>query len=452
MERRVETVHHIAGPVKKIYEGALSAVREAVEVESCAAYSVYDGSLELVLQHGNFEGAPGEPMKTKGSVYGYKEASIPVIVDGRTEGIISLRSRGILVDDDKRLLEAIAHMTAVALKNSGYGDRNPEERCRSIMENAVEGIYRSTVDGQIIDANQSLVKFFGYENMEELKRVGIFKTYKDPSEREKFIKEILKNGEVKNYEIEYIRKDGEEVVGNESAILVDGGMAIEGIIHDITGLRKAQKEAEFYDSLLRHDMWNKNQVVMGYLELLSDTELSVEQKNFLERAKLAIKSNMELMMDVKKLHLLKKSRETEEIDVDKMISGIINQLMHEAERRKISIYFVPSNIKISSIPLVKEVFYNIFLNAIIHSRCRNISICAKEEKKFCKITVEDDGIGIEPEIRKDIFKRTVKGGGGNGMGLYLSGKIVEMSGGRIKIKNRGGVKGTLFEIYLPHGK
>jgi len=342
-------------------------------------------------------------------------------------------------------------MTSIALKNLEHKKEKEksEKRYRSVIENAIEGIYLSTVEGEIMEANHSLVKFFGYESREELEKAGIFKTYKNPSEREEFIKRILRDGEVKNYEIEYRRKDGTLVVGNEFATLVDGGRFIEGIIHNITELRKAQREAEFYDSLLRHDMWNKSQVVMGYLELLSDTGLSVEQKNLLERAKLAIRVNMELMVGMKKLHLLEKNQETEEIDVDEMIGDITNQLLYEAERRGISIYFVPSNIKLESMALVKEVFYNIILNAIIHSECKNISIRAERENEFCKITVEDDGIGIDPEIKKDIFRGMVKGGRGNGMGLYLSAKIVEMGEGRIEIRSRRRGGGTAFDVYLP---
>ena len=390
-------------------------------------------------------------LRTKRSVYGESEASAPVVVEGAVRGIISLKLSDVISANDRNRLEIISGMASIALKNFEHKEERgrSERRYRSVIENAAEGIYLSTVEGEIVEANQSLVNFFGYESREELEEAGIFKTYRDPYDREKFIKIILEEGEVRNYEIEYLRKDGEVVVGNEFAVLVEGGRFIEGIIHDITELRKAQKKAKFYDSLLRHDMWNKSQVVMGYLELLSDTGLSVEQKNLLERSKLAIRGNMELMVGMKKLHLLEKNQEKEEIDVDEMIGEITNQLLYEAERRGISIYFIPSNIKLESMPLVKEVFYNIILNAIIHSECRNITIRAGEGDGFCRITVEDDGIGIDPEIKKEIFNGMVKGSRGNGMGLYLSARIVELDGGRIEVGNRRDGRGTAFDVYLP---
>ncbi|RLF43691.1 MAG: hypothetical protein DRN17_05880 [Thermoplasmata archaeon] len=198
-------------------------------------------------------------------------------------------------------------------------------------------------------------------------------------------------------------------------------------------------------------MWNKNQVVMGYLELLSDTGLSEEQRNFVERAKLAVKNNMVLIDNVKKLFTMGQ-RAAEQVDVDETIEDIINQLLHEADKRGISIYYTPSGIKIDGIPLIKEVFYNILLNAIFHSHCRNIRIGARRDKNFCRITIEDDGIGISPEIQKDIFMRKVEKSRRNGLGLYLSGKIVEMGGGSIEVKNRvegGNIKGTIFEVSVP---
>jgi len=83
----------LADSVDRIYEDALSIVQKEFEVESCAVYAVNDGMPEVVSQHGGPAEVTEEVLITKRSVYGEKEASVPVVVDGAVRGIISLRSR-----------------------------------------------------------------------------------------------------------------------------------------------------------------------------------------------------------------------------------------------------------------------------------------------------------------------------------------------------------------------
>ncbi|KAA0001313.1 MAG: PAS domain S-box protein [Thermoplasmata archaeon] len=463
MNRELELMDNILNEVilsesaGKIYGSILSLMKEMPDFDECAVYVMRDEAL-----NGNPDGiisfnqdAPEVVSKSAEEgkeICGIDEIAVPVIVGEEVAGVLYARSAE--PDNKKSILKTVANLAAASIKNLEIKKEmaQSEKKYRSIIENAVEGIYMSTLDGRIIEANSSLVKFFGYNSKEELKEAGIPTTYRNPEERKEFIGRILREKKVKNYEIEYRRKNGELAIGNEFAVLAENGeKVIQGIIHDVTELKKIQREVEFYNALLRHDMWNKNQVVMGYLELLSDTGLSEEQRNFVERAKLAVKNNMVLIDNVKKLFTMGQ-RAAEQVDVDETIEDIINQLLHEADKRGISIYYTPSGIKIDGIPLIKEVFYNILLNAIFHSHCRNIRIGARRDKNFCRITIEDDGIGISPEIQKDIFMRKVEKSRRNGLGLYLSGKIVEMGGGSIEVKNRvegGNIKGTIFEVSVP---
>lgn len=67
--------------------------------------------------------------------------------------------------------------------------------------------------------------------------------------------------------------------------------------------------------------------------------------------------------------------------------------------------------------------------------------------------VEDNGPGIEPEIREMLFKRSVstKGSRGSGLGLLVAKKIVEAHGGRIQVESSPG-RGTVFTFRLPLGE
>jgi two-component system NtrC family sensor kinase len=67
-----------------------------------------------------------------------------------------------------------------------------------------------------------------------------------------------------------------------------------------------------------------------------------------------------------------------------------------------------------------------------------------------RISVQDDGIGMSPELIKDIFKPSfsTKGSSGNGLGLAIVEHVVSSLGGKVHVASELGV-GTTFEIILP---
>ncbi|MCD6331237.1 MAG: PAS domain S-box protein, partial [Thermoplasmata archaeon] len=263
-------------------------------------------------------------------------------------------------------------------------------------------------------------------------------------------------GYVKNYEVEYIRKDGKIVIGNEFAVKVRerGEEYIDGIIHDITELKKVQKEADFYNALLRHDVANKLQLIIGYLEMLLESDLNKEQK---ELAELAMKSAItagKIIENVRKLQVLKEKVKKEEIELDNLIESIVHEYGKDAKEKDIEIEFTPSEKKVKATQFLGEAISNIVWNAIIHSKADKIGICVEENEKWVKINIEDNGIGISDEIKQKIFDMGYKGkeSKGSGLGLYLTKRIIENMGGKIEVKDRlenGKRKGIIFQICLP---
>lgn len=118
---------------------------------------------------------------------------------------------------------------------------------RGMFDNAVEGIYRSTVDGHYLEVNPALAKMYGYESAEQL-LTGVSdisnQIYVDPSFRERFKTEIAEHGEVKGLEYQVRRRDGGIIWISESARLVrDSKGAVryyEGFIEDITDRKTAE--------------------------------------------------------------------------------------------------------------------------------------------------------------------------------------------------------------------
>ncbi len=102
-----------------------------------------------------------------------------------------------------------------------------------------------------------------------------------------------------------------------------------------------------------------------------------------------------------------------------------------------------------------QVFLNIIGNALqaLPDRKGSITLATSYEREGNFIVAEcrDNGVGISPEISKDIFKpffTTKDVGQGTGLGLYISHEIIKKHAGEIRVKSEPGT-GTSFTIRLP---
>ena len=333
---------------------------------------------------------------------------------------------------------------------------------QALFDSSPEAIVSLDKNHNVLDVNRSFIKLFGY-TLDEIKGKNI-DDFILPPEKEKEGKSITKKvmgGETVAVETYRKRKDGSLVPVSllGAPIFVNGEqVGIFGIYRDITQQKEAEEEKEFYNSLLRHDVANRNMVVQGNLEILESTNLGPEQKNLISNALNAARASTDLIAKIREL------REAERgvniitpVVVDESISRAIKINMQQAKDFGVKINYKKSGAVVKAGPLIDNIFLNIIQNAIIHSNCKNINIYCDREKKdgkeFCKLSIEDDGKGIPDELKNEIFKPGIKrrGSPGSGLGLYLVKKLVENYGGWIEIEDRienGERKGTIFNIYL----
>ena len=116
-----------------------------------------------------------------------------------------------------------------------------EKDYRSIFENVQEGVFRSTPDGKIILANEAMAKMFGYDSpaeiMADITDVAA-QLYVHPEERASVKKIIAEQNAIRNYEVQFHRKDGGAFWGSATMKAIRNGkdqiLYYEGIIEDIT--------------------------------------------------------------------------------------------------------------------------------------------------------------------------------------------------------------------------
>ncbi|MCT7949835.1 EAL domain-containing protein [Ancylothrix sp. C2] len=135
--------------------------------------------------------------------------------------------------------------------------REAEKKYRSIFENAVEGIFQTTLDGSYLTANPMLARIYGYESPGELMssiRNIEQQLYVDPKRRAEFTRILQENDAVLEFESEVYRKDKSKIWISENARAIRGPnrqlLGYEGTVIDITRRKQAEAELLKRDSLL----------------------------------------------------------------------------------------------------------------------------------------------------------------------------------------------------------
>jgi two-component system, cell cycle sensor histidine kinase and response regulator CckA len=127
--------------------------------------------------------------------------------------------------------------------------RASESKYRSIFDNAVEGLFQTTPEGQFLTLNPALARIYGYETpvevIQHFQDVGR-QLYVDPNRRLEFIRQIESLGKVQAFEFQIRRKDGSLAWVSESTRAVRDAaghlLHYEGTVEDITERKRTEEE------------------------------------------------------------------------------------------------------------------------------------------------------------------------------------------------------------------
>ncbi|MDD3846968.1 MAG: PAS domain S-box protein [Syntrophorhabdaceae bacterium] len=147
--------------------------------------------------------------------------------------------------------------------------RKSEENYRSIFDNSVEGIFQTTPEGRFISANFAQAKIFGYDSPQELmERINDIgrQHYVNPEERDIYRDTLDKEGVIRGFEVQLVKKDGSHIWVSLSARVArdDKGAAIyyEGTAEDITARKRAEDD-------LRESVDHLKSALEGIVEAIS---------------------------------------------------------------------------------------------------------------------------------------------------------------------------------------
>jgi PAS domain S-box-containing protein len=158
--------------------------------------------------------------------------------------------------------------------------RESEERFRTLFENIPTGVYRTTPDGRILNANPALIKMLGYASFEELALRNLEKEgFESRYSRRKFRERIERDGEIRGMEAVWRRKDNSVIFVRENAKAIrdanDATLYYEGTVEDITERKRAEEALQSSEE--RYRTLYENNPLMVFTVDKEGTVLSVNQ-------------------------------------------------------------------------------------------------------------------------------------------------------------------------------
>jgi PAS domain S-box-containing protein len=274
---------------------------------------------------------------------------------------------------------------------------------------------------------------------------------------------ILANGEAR-----VVHAQG-EVICNEENIPV----RTRGTIQDITERKKAEEmlklkleelsrsnaELEQFAYVSSHDLQEPLRMITSYLQLLQRRY----QGNLDDRADKYINYAVDGALRLQNLindhlELSRVTTEAEELkptDCEFVLKQVLSNLDFQIKQNKAAISHDPLPEIIADNTQMAQIFQNLISNGIkFHSeKAPKIHISFEKKAKEWLFSVQDNGIGIDPQYYEkifEVFKRLNKKEEypGTGIGLAICKKIVERHGGRIWVESELG-KGSTFYFTFP---
>lgn len=169
-----------------------------------------------------------------------------IVKDGRT---LWVEARAALINWEGRpaVLDFLTDITK--RKQAQAALRESEKVYRDLVDNALVGVYRTTVNGDFLYANDTTLRICGFESFEDMKSAGALVRYKNPEDRQAMVAQLQATGRVTDFEFELLRENGESRNTVLNAVL--DGKIISGMILDITARKQAAAALRASEERLR---------------------------------------------------------------------------------------------------------------------------------------------------------------------------------------------------------
>jgi PAS domain S-box-containing protein len=338
--------------------------------------------------------------------------------------------------------------------------RDNELKYRNIFERSKDAIFLADTDMQFVAVNLASTALLGYTS-EELTGMSLFDLMIEEQAAEG-LQLLLQTGEVDDLEIDLLNKDKEERNCIFSATLIerpDSTRYIQGILHDITGLRKAEKSVLMAEKLaatgrlartLAHEIRNPLTNIHLSLDHLRSNEVDEAQQSYygiIQRNAKRIGAIISELLDT--------ARPSEMILKESSLHDILDDSINAAMDRivlkniKLQIQYPDETVYIpADKDKLKIAFLNIIINAVeaMEQEEGKLMVLMMKQGSICQVRITDNGTGITDENLQRLFEPyfTSKRNG-LGLGLAATLNILQAHHAEVEVDSVLGA-GTTFII------
>lgn len=351
-----------------------------------------------------------------------------------------------------------------------------EETLLALVSNSMDAIV--TADGVIDYWNPAAERLYGYTAAEAIGQPATLIVPPDKLNEFETMRGRLERGErIEQFATQRLRKDGTliDVEITVFPVMGEGGKlaATSVISHDLTEQLRLAKEVEQTAKLkadflatMSHEIRTPLSAIIGTAELQMLAEMPAEQS----RRMRVIKSSGELLLaivdnilDFSKLSAGKPVIEKVDFNLDDLVESVADTFgtVVRSKRLELALFLDPSipNRLRGDSKRVRQILNNLLSNAIKFTAMGEVSLSidkireTADEVSVC-FEVRDQGIGIAPEVQRQLFQPFVQADqstsrrfGGTGLGLVISAQLAEQMGGTIELDSELG-KGSTFRFQL----
>ena len=432
---------------------------------------------------------------------------IPVWVERDWYGFIGFddtKQRKSWDHEDISILRTAAEILGTFIERKRYDTQLKESREQFALavDGTNDGIWDWDITTNELFLSPRWKEILGYEDWELVNEFPTFEGNIHPDDKEDLFNhlDLYYSGQVPRYDTEFrmLHKDGTyrwiqargkalwdengkpyRMAGSHTDIterkevenkLLESRAMLKSSIIELrdakTKAEEANKAKSEFLANMSHEIRTPLNGVIGFTELLGDTELSHGQQQYVEAAATSARSLLAIINDIldfSKIEAGKLELEYIETDIIALLEESIDIITFSANNKGLELLLnidprLPRYARVDPIRL-KQIIINLLSNAIKFTEEGEVELEAhfskgKKKKGEFHFKVRDTGIGIGEEQRKKLFKAfsqadtsTTRRFGGTGLGLVISHSLAEKMGGRLDFDSEVG-KETVFHFTI----
>lgn len=378
----------------------------------------------------------------------------------------------------------------IGVREKTEGKLNTQRKYfEALFTNAPVAVVSLDLKHRIVTTNPQFEALFGYKIDETKgKHIDRLVVPEDRVEEARILTKKAQAGSVPKVETTRKRKDGTviETAISGSPVIVNGKkVGVLAIYEDITerkraerALKKAKQAAESaagskseFLANMSHEIRTPLNAILGMSELVLESELNDEQREFLEIVHSSSEGLLSLINDIldfSKIEAGQMLLERVPFNLEELVESIADIFSIRAEIKGLELICciqpdMPDLVE-GDPTRIRQVLVNLIANAIKFTEEGEILIrvaCDKQSASKSNdnmirytFTIQDTGIGISTGNQEKIFEKfsqadtsTTRRFGGTGLGLSISKSLIELMGGELTLDSKEG-KGSAFHVTL----